>query len=689
MGRVKHAIATWILICLVGPSVPAAARIDHGLPVLRNSLQIVGVGGAIAQSGVARVLRPESMSVDALARLQPMKPGDPLSIEQLFLLRELRMTMPRSDGSPPFVRIDVPPERPAAPLAAMPGVPRRRRDTAGATAVEGTSRITAGWPIGKGSFDKDPGIDLLMFEYDVVTDEATFQTVSREYRFVARSGSDGGLIWRSAAIIPRGYLYRTVADVDGDGILDVLAFDEGDRPDYSRDIAAHGFQIHQTTFAISGADGHELWRRDDEGRVDFVSPPFPFSHVRSVTNFVTAVRPLDRDPSSPGAEVVLGTTDFVDAEVFLTHAVDPRGTEVALARCTSTGHVLDGGTGAERWTIEAVDRSACGTFQPVGDTNDDGFTDIALFTGLELEVWSADGASRYWNRPLTNPDNSYAWIEGMPLTAAGADDLLLSGWNFYQLPGGDGSIILWDKLDHAAGFDGRSGEPLFDRHFDFVFLHAGSVDEDGGNDLYDVELSSDGHTLGFTALSGANDGVVWGPRRIVTSGDEQPYVTSFSDVDGNGSIDILMAVSEFDDDNHIASTDLAMWSGSTGGDLWTRNDVTEGSSIPGRLFDAVEAKGADADGDGKNDLQLIRRAPEGTYATAVNGLTLDPIWTMFVPAEGSSAVWGVADLTPSPGTELLVLRYLDPSPDHSDVRFEVYDESGLLWARAVSEDFEE
>ena len=394
-------------------------------------------------SGRVRVLGPDRYKTPELQALRPPSVPGHITVDELLARRRMGLRLPGAGHTPEHHRA------------------RAAADAEG-------SRGTYAYPISLSDIDGDTRADITTWQVAFTRDEHG-EVTDREVRYAARRGTDGALLWITEPIEGTS-VYERIADVDADGVPDIIAFDDGGYVDYWREFIAEArsIELDQRVFVLSGATGRELWSWSETARIDFVASRFGHFVVRSAKNLMTDVQPFHLDPSRERGEVVIGTSDFEDFSTWNFYALgDSKGFAVEASRCTSTAHVLDGGDGDLRHRVIARDRDACGMFLPMRDRSGDGVGDLVFYSGKELELRSADGVHTYWTRRLAG-DDSFSWIERAPLESGASEDILLLAWNFYVTSEGQW-IVFTFKADHLAGYSGRTGETLFDHHFEDYF----------------------------------------------------------------------------------------------------------------------------------------------------------------------------------------------------------------------------
>jgi outer membrane protein assembly factor BamB len=470
-------------------------------------------------------------------------------------------------------------------------------------------------------------------------------------------------LWETPLLEPAGTTRPCLADLDGDGALDIVlglakgslhAYSFRERREIWKTVLAKGvfsalalaeldgdgcsdlFAIGRGTFlyAISGSKGRELWKVPIPARSGEIGSP--------------AVGEFDGD----------GVTDVVI------------GTREGKVLCIS------GSSGKPIWTFQ-TERHVHSTAEIV-DLTGDGIPEVvtgsgdnriyAIDGGKGTLLWAFETAFEVW----THVSSCEITGDGIPDIFAGSDD-----FHVYALDGRDGSLLWRFKTGNQvisaieiADLDGNGiPEAVFtskdwrvyavrtkpDPGVHWIFRTQGAVtvtlggdiDGDGTPEVH--AASSDYHVY---TLSGRRGDLLW---KWKTQGGILVEPESVSDIDGDTFPDLII---------RSADTDLRAISGRKGTVIWNRRIPSEstfhvfgdidGDGFPdifldskdatlftlsgrdGRLLWQVKAKGPvhaalgfDIDHDRVPDI-LTWFALEPSAVEVVSGRTGQPLWTSAV-----------------------------------------------------------
>ena len=477
---------------------------------------------------------------------------------------------------------------------------------------QGLSAISAG------DLDRDGDLDL------VAASEADSRVAWFQNRRVHRSPSfDEGSLLPAQVSAARDV---GVADVDGDGDLDVLsasynddriAWYENAQGDASR------WHAHTVTTGANGADAVAAADLDGDGDLDLVSASdldnevtwYENSGARSawrehaVTTAVPGARSvvgadvdgdgdLDAVSASPNADRILwyenrsgnglewaehaiasgangaysvwaGDVDGDgDPDVVSASSIDDR---ILLHRNRDRGRA---------WSTQTVSSQASGASSvTAADVDGDGDVDLLSASDFDAKIaWyeSLDGGVRWRERVISTSANGATAVIAVDLDGDGDVDVASASrfddkiaW--YRNSAGDGSSWREHVVSRAA--DGATA------------VISSDLDGDGDLDLLSAARGDDAITWYENARG---DGSIM-PARMIGATADGPDGIFAADVDADGDLDVVSA-SRFDDQ-------IAWYENRTGnGKTWTARTVSD------RARGAAAVFAADVDGDGAPDL---------------------------------------------------------------------------------------
>ena len=617
-----------IVVTVVGASISAPAA-----PVATPSSTRLNVPSALRNDALASAVR-----------------GDPAARQLLSL------SLPRRYGGGGFV------------LA-----PTR---TAGGNLATESGAI----PFAVADADGDGRKDLYLLEYRTTYD-ANWNAVDLFRRVVVRRGRDGNPIWATAVMQPTGNLFVLAADMNGDGRPDVVTFDSGWRGLDSRKQFEQ-ISFDQITTVLDASSGALMWTRSDPGSITKIGTPVipGFATVATASGLVSQVVVVPGDAEA-GARVMAGYLSYTRAFAhdYAPGLTPPHGVKIDESRCDSNATLFDGATGTVVHSIESGTRDSCGIFVPVADQTGDGIRDMVLATQNEMELRGLDGTSVYWHRPVSLDDDYLLFFEA-PVKDASTDDVVVVGINLYIFASGN-DIVFVDTDDHVAAFAGSDGTTLSDLRTDGLnanyFAFAGATEDRGGLDFYEFTSTPD-HPFVVKALSGAGGSELW--SRSWGDAAHGAGLVGGSDLDGNGSIDLIVSV---DSESGQGPIDAEAWSGSGGGTIWRLQGITS-DQLPESIAGGDLADGRDVNGDGRDDLATW--TTNHTEATFLDGTSLSTFWSVHLVQQPRAQRFlrAVYDLRGSGNGQALV--EVDTFADgNSSQSLELYDAGGLLWSVMIDD----
>jgi hypothetical protein len=419
-----------------------------------------------------------------------------------------------------------------------------------------------------------------------------------------------------------------VADVDGDGDLDVLSASyNDDRVAWYENVAgdASRWTAHTVTTAANGADAVVAADLDGDGDLDLASASDLDNEVtwyenrggkvaawpqHAVTTAVPGARSvvgadidgdgdLDAVSASPNADRIVwyenragsglewtehdvaqgangaysvwaGDVDGDgDADVVSASSIDDR----ILLHRNLDGHGL-------RWSTQVISSQASGASSvTAADIDGDGDLDVLSASDFDAKIaWyeNLDGGQHWRERVISTSANGATSVIAADIDGDGDMDVASASrfddkiaW--YKNVAGDGSS--WREHVVSRTADGASA------------VIAGDIDGDGDLDLVSASRGNDAITW---YENERGDGSVMSARMIGATADGPDGIFA-ADVDRDGDLDVVSA-SRFDDR-------IAWYENRTGnGKTWTARTVSD------RAHGAAAVFAADVDGDGAPDL---------------------------------------------------------------------------------------
>jgi PKD repeat protein len=351
-----------------------------------------------------------------------------------------------------------------------------------------------------------------------------------------------------ATTITTGFLRASsvcTSDINGDGIMDILATARGGGNPYI-------------------ADGLVAWWKG-YGNGNFATTPYPI-----MCNLNNAIQVLAADFNGDGFMDVLSTGDYYYGMIL---------------------NLNEGGSG-ESWEKIVVSNASSFGLSGIADLDGDGVLDV-------LEAQYGSGPV-YWRE---NTDGTGTAWEGhsiasasSPVAITAADikgdldlfpDIVVANYSGY---------LYWFENDGVPEDDGLFPNaslqyPAGCRHV----IDNGT--SSGYKSLFPIDIDKDGDVDVLTAAGGSTDeislwinngGGVFAAKQVIESGFDGASSVCAADIDGDGRIDIAATAS--------GANMIAWWEQGANTGEWTRHVISD--NFTGASFVHV----ADIDGDGDNDI---------------------------------------------------------------------------------------
>ncbi len=488
------------------------------------------------------------------------------------------------------------------------------------------------FPARAGDLDGDGAGDVLTFEF-----------AGSAAQLVARRGSTGDELWS----MPGAYS-AIPTDLDGDAASDTIVLASGPigilppLPGQPDPVPPVSLSANPQTVSLVHGDGHLAWSYTVPGVVQRLGDP-----TGSLASDVDAVVALNvmRDATGDGVlDVWVGTTTFTQ------YAFD-----TMVQANVFVGRTIDGATGLEVGRVVAVAVDGMPWIVPASDVSGDGLADVFSFTAGRdgdgiLAATSVTGIPR-WAQAIPT---RFAYPTVLELTGDGVSDVMLQAFS-------DGGA-------QRLAYSGIDGVTLWARPDNGYTDRAGDIDGDGGTDLIQIE-GMFGSAITATAWSGKTGMDLWGPTSYpAPEGAMTVHCICTDDLTGDGVWDPLTAELLFSDPMEMTVRAL---DGSTGTPLWVSAwDPGHGFPIP---------LGADADGDGADDLGVAYGVGSDLVLETMRGADSAPIWTASAAIDGFSIGFYGDDVTGDGDPEVVLasLRFVEESISGAA---HAIDRVGHLWS---------
>jgi predicted lipoprotein with Yx(FWY)xxD motif len=343
---------------------------------------------------------------------------------------------------------------------------------------------------------------------------------------------------------------------------------------------------------------------------------------------------------------------------------------------SGSARVFSGATGLPLYTFSgdsAGDRFGI-SVSGAGDVNNDGFDDLIVGAYADDNNGSNSGSARVFsgaNGSILHTFNGDAVNDQFGWSVSGAGDVNNDGFGdlIVGAPGDDNN---GGDSGSARVFSGANGAILYTFNGDSAFDNfgssvsgAGDVNNDGFDDLIVGAPLDDNNGLtssGSARVFSGATGLVLYTRNGDSAGDQFGYsVSRAGDVSNDGFEDFIVGA-KFDDNNGEDSGSARVFSGNTGGILYTFN----GDSAFDLLGDSVSGAG-DVNNDGFDDLIVGAKLDDNNGSDAgsarvFSGANGAILYTFNGDSAGDwfgVSVSGAGDVNNDGFDDLIVGAYLD------------------------------
>jgi hypothetical protein len=394
------------------------------------------------------------------------------------------------------------------------------------------------------------------------------------------NGADGTLWVPVDAPGDRYYQHHYFADLDGDGLDDVVL----------------GSDFNGKILVVNGISGQPIWNTDAKRHRFWTQTPDWNSdgigdliiggrgHITALSGATGAViwntqNHILEQPNQWQAEISDFNGDGI-GDILLSH---PKGDYASNSRC-GVMEVRNGLTGDLLWASAGSANQRFGENLHLDDVNNDGIADVMTSYGDRATVLSGRDGAILWDRELGFglPGDILEFI--VDLSADGVDDLIFQ----YHSVIGDGYVLeAWDGISGNTLWQATtqgSGESFGD-------IEAIDLDQDGGLDLFCSNSQAEiaGHWVGMVRAIHGQSGIdLW---RLYGGGERQiGNLVMKREVDGIPGVDIILGSTGSGHPRFRMALN-----GATGQVVWQRD-----YSSP--EWNHVEWYQADVDGDGQQDI---------------------------------------------------------------------------------------
>jgi hypothetical protein len=459
--------------------------------------------------------------------------------------------------------------------------------------------------------------------------------------------------------------------------------------------------------AISGASGTQLWERSYAEVWQSITIPDPLGYGYGRSD-ATNLGYADIDYAFPVAFTDLTGDGALDVAVIRYDSAGVDGQVVWADGLAAVLDVVSGTDGTVGGQFAGVGVSSWTDALVVPDLTGDAKSDVVTISGasaggsnrdLRLAAFPGKGGAPVWQATVSVPSNTWLDWRGVELNGDGKGDVLLSQLSFTSgtllraLSGVDGAQMWTRNLPSfastsvAGDANGDGGADLLVEGEDY-----GSAGPEGegarsdtlaiptlpGHEGDGVEASDYGpscdappygsgyefggcYTEAFFLVDGKTGGLGW-----QWASETGFYAHDVGDIDGDGVIDLLSQGARLIDGRWHGVRSLR--SGKTGQQVWEQ-------AGPGSVWEL----GGDVDGDGKQDLVLVRQwygdseRYTRTLISGANGGRMDG--SLF--GDAGELIWFEAARLQGDGADLLETTSTDGS------RLSAFDgqDGSLIWRR--------
>ena len=447
-----------------------------------------------------------------------------------------------------------------------------------------------------------------------------------------------------------------VADVDGDGNLDIIRASLYDDTVAWYENTANGYTRHVITTSANGAIAVYAEDIDSDGDMDILSANY----------YEAKIVWYENNGSESFTAHTISTSMSYAYDVYAADIDLDGDMDVIGASYSSDKVVWFENNGSESFTSHTVTTAADGAASVyVEDVDSDGDMDIlsASINDDEISWYENNGSESFTMRTITTGANGANTVFAIDVDSDGDMDVLSS--SSYD------DKIAWYENNGSQGFTARTISTTADGAFD---LYALDFDQDGDVDvlsasLYDHEITlyenNGSQTFAAyviaTAVNGTrsvyagdmdNDGdtdiiaTALNDDRVIVYTNETSglatasFVASTISTTANGARSVFAADMDNDGDIDIVSAsqedDAIAWYENNGAanPSWTASDIATSADGARSVF------AADLDNDGDMDL-ISASANDNTIAWYENDGAVNPSWTAADISTSASAPFSV------------------------------------------------